>query len=135
MGQSCRNNRGGRGYYNQNYTKSLKCYVCSDNHKAWKCEKRYKNEDETKSDESEEEISMIALNAELTEVNDCKALNSKINRLIVVGDSGATSHMGYCDKGMYDIEYCQDKIQVGNNQEAMVIKKGKMRVKIFLRER
>jgi len=130
-GQNRRNNRGGRGYYNQNYTKSLKCYVCGDNHKAWECEKRYKNEDETKSDESEEEISMIAHNAELTEVNERKMSNTKINRLIVVGDSGATSHMGYCDQGMYDVEYCQDKIRVGNNQEAMVIKKEKKCINFF----
>jgi len=77
---------------------------------------------------------MIAHNVELTEVNDHKMSNTKINRLIVVGDSGATSHMGYCDQGMYDVEYCQDKIRVGNNQEATVIKKGKKRVNFFARK-
>jgi len=51
--------------------------------------------------------------------------NSKINRQTVVADSGATGHMGRCDKGMFDIEYTNKKVRVVKNSTATVIKKEK----------
>ena len=50
---------------------------------------------------------------------------------ILLADSGATTHMGPSDDGMFDCKPGNGSIKVGNGELCEVVKVGKKRIKIL----
>jgi len=58
----------------------------------------------------------------------------KIPENIWLGDSGASTHMGFSDAGMFDVEEKKSTVQMGNGQTLRVEKIGKKRVTIYQKD-
>ena len=60
-----------------------------------------------------------------------KTSNSETGSLdntLYIGDTGASTHMGYCDKGMYNVKHIKGNVQVGNGNVLSVNKIGDKKV-------
>ena len=105
-------NRGERGFYNKNYSWSLKCYICGENHKAYECLKRFRENANVAHDSNLE--SEICMMHKVFGNDDDYLPVDEINNSTFLGDSAAMGHMGKCRKGMFDVEAHVVPIQVRN---------------------
>ena len=73
------------------------------------------------------------LNQEIDRVQEIEEANlifDKFDNDIWIGDTGATSHMTFDSKGMYDLEEMSGQVIVGNGKGVKITHRGKLDVKI-----
>jgi hypothetical protein len=92
----------------------LTCTYCHrDNHIEANCFKKQADR-RNKSGHNPNKTADVILVAAPRELG--PATTHKISATILIGDSGATCHMGYSSSGMFDLIPCQTAVTVGNNE-------------------
>ena len=124
------NSNGSNGGNNGNKQRfNGKCNYCHKfGHKKIDCFKRKKEEGENGNNESANQCSETA---EMVFV--CKETNNKSDKFTSktwLGDTGATSHMVNKKDGMFDIEYVNIPIRIGDGKVLVAVAKGKLRAKV-----
>ena len=116
------------------------CWKCGEKgHKASKCNKKAESANsaqETKQQQVQEHVMFTMeeiLNQEIDRVQEIEEANlvfDKFDNDIWIGDTGATSHMTFDSKGMYDLEEMSGQVIVGNGKGVKITHRGKLDVKI-----